>query len=62
MSELSLTRDFDRDPQLWTVLDMSRASGVAHPVSDATLRGAAARARGQLTMLEAEALVAARNN
>ena len=39
------------DPRLWTVLDLSPASGVAQPVSDATLRGAAALARGGLTSL-----------
>ena len=39
------------DPLPWTVLDLSPASGVAQPVSDATLRGAAALARGGLTVL-----------
>ena len=39
------------DASLWTVLDLSCASGVAQPVSDATLRGAAALARGGLTSL-----------
>ena len=39
------------DAKLWTVLDLSPASGVAQPVSDATLRGAAALARGGLTAL-----------
>ena len=36
---------------LWTRLDLSRASGVRHPVSDAVLRGAAARAGGELVLL-----------
>ena len=44
-------RDTVADARLWTVLDLSPASGVAQPVSDATLRGAAALARGQLTVL-----------
>ena len=44
-------RDIVSDASLWTVLDLSPASGVAQPVSDATLRGAAALARGQLTVL-----------
>ena len=39
------------DPQLWTVLDLSPASGVARPVSDATLLGAAALARGGIKAL-----------
>ena len=39
------------DASLWTVLDLSPASGVAQPVTDATLRGAAALARGGLTVL-----------
>ena len=39
------------DARLWTVLDLSPASGVAQPVTDATLRGAAALARGGLTAL-----------
>ena len=36
---------------LWTTLDLSPESGVPHPVSDAVLRGAAARAGGQLAVL-----------
>ena len=44
-------RDTVADARLWTVLDLSPASGVAQPVSDATLSGAAALARGQLTVL-----------
>ena len=44
-------RDTVSDASLWTVLDLSPASGVAQPVSDATLRGAAALARGGLTTL-----------
>ena len=39
------------DPSLWTRLDLSRASGVKRPVSDAVLRGAAALARGTLEVL-----------
>ena len=39
------------DPRLWTVLDLSPTSGVTCPVTDATLRGAAALARGGLTAL-----------
>ena len=39
------------DPRLWTVLDLSPDSGVVQPVTDATLRGAAALARGGLTAL-----------
>ena len=45
------------DPQLWTVLDLSPASGVAQPVSDATLRGAAALAHGGLTALRLDGCV-----
>ena len=44
-------RDTVADAGLWTVLDLSIASAVAHPVLDATLRGAAALARGGLTAL-----------
>ena len=44
-------RDTLADARLWTVLDLSPAGGVAQPVSDATLRGAAALARGGLTVL-----------
>ena len=44
-------RDTIADTRLWTVLDLSPASGVAQPVSDATLRGAAALAAGRLTVL-----------
>ena len=44
-------RDIVADPELWTVLDLSPASGMAQPVWDATLLGAAALARGQLTVL-----------
>ena len=39
------------DPSLWTRLDLSPASGVKQPVSDAMLRGAAALARGALEVL-----------
>ena len=39
------------DPSLWMRLDLSPASGVPHPVSDAVLRGAAALARGTLEVL-----------
>ena len=44
-------RDTVIDPRLWTVLDLSRASGMPWNVPDATLRGAAALARGGLTAL-----------
>ena len=44
-------RDVIADASLWTVLDLSPTSGVAQPVADATLRGAAALARGGLTVL-----------
>ena len=44
-------RDTVADASLWTVLDLSPASGVARPVTDATLWGAAALARGGLTAL-----------
>ena len=40
------------EPSLWTRLDLSIASGVKHPVSDAVLRGAAALARGALEVLD----------
>ena len=36
---------------LWTRLDLSPTSGVKQPVSDAVLRGAAARARGAMEVL-----------
>ena len=39
---------------LWTTLDLSPASGVTQPVSDAVLRGAAARSGGQLAVLNAD--------
>ena len=38
-------------PSLWTRLDLSPSSGVKRPVSNAALRGAAARARGTLKVL-----------
>ena len=44
-------RDTVADARLWTVLDLSHASGVVQPVSNATPRGAAALARGRLTVL-----------
>ena len=47
-------RDTVSDASLWTVLDLSPASGVACGVTDATLRGAAALARGGLTVLNLE--------
>ena len=39
------------EPSLWTRLDLSPASGVLQPVTDAMLRGAAALARGALEVL-----------
>ena len=39
------------EPSLWTRLDLSTASGVKHPVTNAVLRGAAALARGRLEVL-----------
>ena len=39
------------EPSLWTRLDLSPASGVRMPVTDAVLRGAAALARGGLKVL-----------
>ena len=44
-------RDAIAEPTVWTRLDLSPRSGVAQPASDALLRGAAARARGQLISL-----------
>ena len=44
-------RDTVADAKLWTALDLSPASGVAQPVTDAMLRGAAALARGGLEAL-----------
>ena len=44
-------RDAVAEPSLWTRLDLSPASGVSVATTDAVLRGAAARARGQLTAL-----------
>ena len=44
-------RDAIAEPSLWTRLDLSPASGVTVNVTDAVLRGAAARARGQLTIM-----------
>ena len=43
---------------LWTTLDLSLRGGVQRPVSDALLRNAAARAGGQLTMLNVDDCVA----
>jgi hypothetical protein len=40
------------DPALWTRLDVSRTSGVTAAVTDALLRGAAARAGGALQTLD----------
>lgn len=40
------------DPRLWTRLDLSPSSGVTVCVTEAVLRGAAARARGQLVALD----------
>ena len=40
------------EPCLWTRLDLSPASGVKRPVTDAVLRGAAALARGALEVLD----------
>jgi hypothetical protein len=40
------------DVSLWTRLDLSAASGVAHDVTPALLRAAAAKARGALTALD----------
>jgi hypothetical protein len=40
------------DPALWTRLDVSRTSGVTAAVTDALLRGAAARAGGALRVLD----------
>ena len=45
-------RDGIAEPSVWTRLDLSRARGGA--VTDAALRGAVARARGQLTVLAVE--------
>ena len=47
-------RDAIAEPTVWTRLDLSPRSGVLQPVTDALLRGAAARARGQLTTLRLE--------
>ena len=44
-------RDAIAEPTVWTRLDLSPRSGVAQPVSAATLHGAAARAHGQLETL-----------
>ena len=49
-----LWRDILADRSLWTRLDLSHASGVAFPrVTDAVLLGAAAKAGGGLTVLDA---------
>ena len=45
-------RDGIAEPSVWTRLDLSRARGGT--ISDAVLRGAAARARGRLTVLAVE--------
>ena len=47
-------RDSLADPAVWTVLDLSPESGVRRPVTEDVLRGAAARARGQLVALNAD--------
>ena len=47
-------RDALAEPAAWARLDLSRDSGVSVALSDALLRGAAARARGQLTALVLE--------
>ena len=48
-----LWRDILADRSLWTRLDLSDVSGVARTVTDAVLRGAAAKAGGGLTVLKA---------
>ena len=50
-------RDAIAEPTVWTRLDLSPRSGVAQPVTDALLLGAAARAHGQLTTLRLEECV-----
>ena len=44
-------RDAIAEPRVWTHLDLLPSSGVRVPVTDTVLRGAAARARGQIEML-----------
>ena len=44
-------RDAVAEPSVWTRLDLSPASGVTVAVTNAVLRGAAARARGRLAAL-----------
>jgi hypothetical protein len=41
-----------RERDLWTVLDLSRSSGVTHEVTDALLRAAASKAGGALVTLD----------
>ena len=44
-------RDAIAEPSVWTRLDLSLASGVTVAVTDAVLRGAAARARGRVAYM-----------
>jgi hypothetical protein len=44
-------RDAIAEPAVWTQIDLSRERGITVEVTDAVLRGATARARGQLTVL-----------
>jgi hypothetical protein len=46
------------DGQAWTALDVTAASGLARPATDARLRAAAARARGALTSLDVSSCAA----